>query len=99
MATSAEEPAQAVKIFNDIPGIGNADCMTGRYRTVQDRVICVVQKHKLEISSSVAKSQRKTKSGKVKGTEYVFEVKLTIVEISNQTGATVPHLPSAKLTP
>ena len=74
MATSAEEPAQAVKIFNDIPGIGNADCMTGRYRTVQDRVICVVQKHKLEISSSLAKSQRKTKTGKGKGAEYVFEV-------------------------
>ena len=46
--------------------------MSGRYRIVHDRVICVVQKNTANISSNVINYQRSGKSGK--SIQYMFEV-------------------------
>lgn len=74
MATIADEPAQAVKIFNNMEHGGIPDSMTGCYRTVHDHVICVVKKnnHSTNLTNNVLKYQRSAKSKAA--IQYVFEV-------------------------
>lgn len=71
MVNTADEPAQAVKVFNNLQSTGITDSMNGRYRTVHDKVICVVQKNHTDTSQKNLKYKR---GGKSKDLPYIFEV-------------------------
>merc|ERR1712226_1742195 len=70
MATTSEDPATAVKLLNSRSSCAIQGCMFGHYRTVNNRVICVLQKPKhVEPKRRMSLRQRKA----IKKA-YVYEV-------------------------
>jgi len=57
MVTTAEEPSAAVKLLNSRNNCAIQGCMFGHYRTVNNRVICIVQKTK-NSSNNVSSNRR-----------------------------------------
>ena len=71
MVTTAEEPSVTVKLLNNRDNCAIQGCMFGHYRTVNNRVICVLQKTKTGPSTSNRRmSLRQRKAQKA----YMLEV-------------------------
>jgi len=69
MVTTSENPATAVKLLTSRSSCAIQGCMFGHYRTVNNRVICVLQKPKhVEPKRRMSLRQRKAQKA------YVFEV-------------------------
>ena len=61
MVTTAEQPAVAVKLLNDWDSCGIQGYMFGHYRTVNDRVNCVLQQAKTPVTNNRRYSLNKRK--------------------------------------
>ena len=73
MVTTAEEPSAAVKLLNSRNNCAIQGCMFGHYRTVNNRVICIVQKTK-NSSNNVSSNRRMSLRQRKAQQKYVFEV-------------------------
>ena len=61
MVTTAEQPAVAVKLLNSRDTCAIQGCMFGHYKTVNDRVHCVLQSQKIPVTSNRRYSFNKRK--------------------------------------
>ena len=53
---------------------GTPESMIGRYQTVHDRVMCVVQKKNTNINNNIQETKYKRSNKSGKNVPYVFEV-------------------------
>lgn len=72
MVTTAEDPSVAVKMLNSRYSCAIQGCMFGHYRTMNNRIHCVLQKTKN--TSSASNNRRSSLRQRKSRNPYVFEV-------------------------